>query len=126
MDLVTRLLNGALYIQNEQAKRGFNLYLWMYDNAEKLIFEILPHSIFYYSQYRQYIWADLVALALLFGLPSKILCGRISKMSFLHYPNIHKHGLMPLLACSFCICKAPFGRCVTTVVTALFSFFRAL
>ena len=96
------------------AKRGFNLCLWMSDNAEKLIFEILPHSIFYYSQYRQYIWADLVALALalLFGLPSKILCGRISKMSFLHYPNIHKHGLTPLLACTFCICKAPFSRCV--------------
>ena len=91
-------------------KVGFNLCLWMYGNAEKLIFEILPHSIFYYSQYRQYIWADLVALALLFGLPSKILCGRISKMSFLHYPNIHKHGLMPLLSCTFCICQAPFSR----------------
>ena len=106
----THLPNEDLCIQNEQAKRGFNLCLWMYDNAEKLIFEILPHSIFYYSQYRQYIWADLVALALLFGLPSKILCGRISKMSFLHYPNIHKHGLMPLLSCTFCICQAPFSR----------------
>ena len=72
----------------------------MYDNAEKLIFEIQPHSIFYYSQYRQYIWADLVALALalLFGLPSKILCGRISKMSFLQYLNIHKQWI-----------NAPFG-----------------
>ena len=46
----THLLNEDLCIQNEQAKRGFNLC--MYDNAEKLIFEILPHSILYYSQYR--------------------------------------------------------------------------
>ena len=117
----THLPNEDLCIQNEQAKRGFNLCLWMYDNAEKLIFEILPHSIFYYSQYRQYIWADLVVLALLFGLPSKILCGRISKMSFLHYPNIHKHGLMPLLACSFCICKAPFSRRVMEKLPTYYS-----
>ena len=113
----TCLLNEHLCIQNVQAKRGFNLCLWMYGNAEKLIFEILPRSIFYYSQYRQYIWADLVALALLFGLPSKILCGRISKMSFLHYPNIHKHGLMPLLSCTFCICQAPFSRRVVWMYT---------
>ena len=113
--IITRLLNEDLCIQNVQAKRRFNLCLWMYGNAEKLIFEILPHSIFYYSQYRQYIWADLVALALLFGLPSKILCGRISKMSFLHYPNIHKHGLIPLMSCTFYIYKAPFSRRVICI-----------
>ena len=38
--------NEDFNIRNVQAKRSFNLWLGMYANAEKHIFEILPHSLF--------------------------------------------------------------------------------
>ena len=35
---------------------------------------------------------------------------------FLHCPNIHKNGLMPLLACSFFICKSSFSQSVYSII----------
>ena len=85
----------------------------MYVNAEKHIFEILPHSLFYCRQYRQYIWADFGGLALLFGLPSKRLCGRISKMCFSALAYIPNHRLRLLLSCTFHMLKSSFSWCVS-------------
>ena len=106
--------NEDFNIRNEQAKRSINLWLGMYVNAEKHIFEILPHSLFYCRQYRQYIWADLVAWPYYSGCPRKD-CGRISKMCFSALAYIPNHRLKLLLACSFCMLKSSFGWCVNSV-----------
>ena len=44
--LLTHQPNEDFNIRNEQAKRSINLWLGMYVNAEKHIFEILPYSLF--------------------------------------------------------------------------------
>ena len=82
--LFTHQPNEDFNIRNEQAKRSINLWLGMYVNAEKHIFEILAHSLFYCRQYRQYIWADLVAWPYYLGCPRKDCVVGFQKCVLLH------------------------------------------
>ena len=50
---------------------------------------------------------------------AKRVLGRISKIIILHSPNTSEHGLLPLLASSFCLLMSTFGEAMNCLLNEI-------
>ena len=85
----TPLPKEVLRIQNEQAKRGINLCLWMLGAwvSKKYSFLKSYLTVFLRAAHTTKTFPNVLPRLYVF---KNAVCS-ISKMSILHYPNIHKH-----------------------------------